>query len=93
MAQLEMSNAAVEDGTTMDDPAFLMEAMEARQAVEEASDAGSLRSMLNDNAAAQRGLEKELREAFAAGDMDAAKQLVWRLTYLVRLGEAIVDKL
>lgn len=91
--QLERGDAAVGEATTMDDPAFLAEAMEARQAVEEAVDTATLRCMLDDNAAAQRGMEEELQAAFAAGDMHVAQRLVAKLTYLVRLGEAIVDKL
>lgn len=90
---MEQKHAATEEGTTTDNPAFLVEAMEARQAVEEEQDPATLRSMLDDNAAAQRAIEKKLGDAFAAGDLERAQQLVWRLTYTVRLGEAIVDKL
>lgn len=90
---MEQNDAAVEEGTTVTDPAFLMEAMEARQAVEDADDHATLRRMLDDNAAAQRAVENELQSAFAAGDLASAQGLVARLTYLVRLGDAIVDKL
>lgn len=91
--QLEQQGMAPAEGLTVDDPAFLMEAMEARQAAEDTDDPRVLRTMLDENAETQRGIEKELSAACAGGRWEEAQQLVWRLTYVVRVAEAIVDKL
>ncbi len=84
---------APQEGLTVDDPAFLMEVMEAHQAAEDEMDRNVLRTMLDDNAHTQHAIEQQLAAAFEQGKWAEAQQLVWRLTYVVRVAEAIVDKL
>lgn len=78
---------------TIADPELLMEVMEARERVEASADAAELAALRESARARQRGVEAELSAAFKAGDYAEAAALVARLTYYVRLEEAITAKL
>jgi hypothetical protein len=83
-----------------------MEVMEAREAVEEADDPGELRKMLAQNREAQARLVEQIGEVLdgdgkeeddeGANDAAAtqrAQELAARLSYLVRIQQAIEAKL
>eukprot|EP00899_Mesostigma_viride_P022838 jgi/Mesvir1/3739/Mv15015-RA.1 len=69
------------------DPALLMEVMELREAVEEASSDGELQG-LRDQAAVEESLEA-LSSAFARNDLVAAQRAAVRLRYMAKVEEEI----
>lgn len=77
------------DGATIDDPEVLAEAMETREALAEASDAGAIATLARRAAEIIAGCRAGLRAAFAAGDLDRAQRLTLRLAYLEKLADEI----
>ncbi len=75
------------DGQTIDDPELLMEAMEMREALADATDAASVKGVLDHASAAAESCRQDLARAFAAGDRAAAHRLTLRLKYLSKLVE------
>lgn len=67
--------------------------MEAREEVEAEEDQERLVKMHTANKQRAAAVCEELSKAFAAGDIDAARQLTAQLSYWVRLEEAIAAKL
>lgn len=67
--------------------------MEAREEVEAEEDQERLVQIHTANKQREAAVCKELSQAFAANDLDRARQLTAQLSYWVRLEEAIADKL
>lgn len=67
--------------------------MEAREEVEAEDDQERLVKMHTANKQREAAVLEQLSKAFAAGDLEAARQLTTQLTYWARLEEAIAAKL
>jgi hypothetical protein len=67
--------------------------MEAREEVEAEEDQERLVQMHTANKQREAATCQQLSKAFAAGDLEAARQLTAQLSYWVRLEEAIAAKL
>ena len=74
---------------TIDDPAVLMEAMETREALAEAEDAGAVAAVARRNADALAACREALADAFAAADLETAGRLTHRLAYLAKLADEV----
>ncbi|WP_245795472.1 Fe-S protein assembly co-chaperone HscB [Thioalkalivibrio denitrificans] len=78
-----------EERDTADDPAFLMEQMELREALEEApaeaDPLGRLDSLSADINARRQGLSDQLSESLDAGRLDEAKALVLKMRFYDKL--------
>jgi hypothetical protein len=61
--------------------------------VEETDDKLELHHLMQANQRQQQEVVAQLKEAFAADDTDRAARLTTHLTYLVRLGQAILEKI
>lgn len=91
--QLQKEGHGACEGLTITDPELLDYVMEVRGDIEEAEDRDALSAMLAD---ANKRIEKiitELKKTFGIGDYDHAAELTTQLRYLVRIKEAIIDKL
>jgi molecular chaperone HscB len=75
------------DGVTVHDKALLMEAMEAREALSEAEDAGAVEALMAQAQADADAVTKELSELFRSQDLDRAVRATLRLKYLRKLAE------
>jgi hypothetical protein len=53
----------------------------------------STQAMLAESKGRQEGLLVQLGDAFSAGDLDAAAEVTTKLRYVVRIQEAILEKL
>lgn len=82
-----------EDGRTIADPELLMEAMEWREALEEAGDAAALSALAARIAGETTTVVGRLGAAFAADDLDGATRDALRLSYLSKLGYELRRKL
>jgi molecular chaperone HscB len=78
-----------DDGATIDDPIVLAEALETREALEEAGDAAAIAAVAERAEATAAACRGDLARAFAAGDLDEALRLVTRLGYLAKLGDDV----
>ncbi|MDX2102746.1 MAG: Fe-S protein assembly co-chaperone HscB [Alphaproteobacteria bacterium] len=74
---------------TIRDPTLLMEAMEAREALEEATDLAAVEALAARQRADRDSCLASLQQLFDAGDLDGAEAVTLRLTYLAKLGEDI----
>lgn len=72
---------------SIDDPAMLAEAMELREALADAEDAAAVEVLLQRARGEIATAERELAQAFGSDDLDAARHLAHRLSYLVKLTE------
>ena len=93
---LELNDAAItENCSELVDMSLLMEVMELREEIDEASDdADILRTLLGQNEERMERVVKLLGEAFDwRGDMEEARRLTAQLQYWKRIEEKIVDKL
>jgi hypothetical protein len=61
--------------------------------VEETEDKLELHHLMQANQRQQQQLVAQLKDAFAADDTEQALQLTTQLTYVVRLGQAILEKI
>jgi molecular chaperone HscB len=75
------------EGHTVNDPELLMEAMEMREALDDAADKITIDAMIKDTRKQARACEKDLGAAFDNQSYDAAKKLATRLRYLVKMTE------
>lgn len=75
------------EGHTVNDPALLMEAMEMREALDEADSRDVVDTMIRDTRKQARACEAELGQVFAARDFDKAQKLTTRLRYLMKMTE------
>lgn len=73
--------------------ATLLQVMEAREEVEAEQDQERLVKLHTSNKQREAAVCQELSQAFAAGDLERARQLTAQLSYWVRLEEAIAAKL
>jgi len=75
------------DGVTVHDQALLIEAMESREALDEAQDAAAVEAIARKAASDAAGVAAALSAHFAGGDLDAATRATLRLKYLRKLAE------
>eukprot|EP01025_Chloroclados_australasicus_P016464 TRINITY_DN18278_c0_g2_i1.p2 TRINITY_DN18278_c0_g2~~TRINITY_DN18278_c0_g2_i1.p2 ORF type:complete len:245 (+),score=22.37 TRINITY_DN18278_c0_g2_i1:25-759(+) len=82
-----------EEEGTIEDPQLLQSIMEAREAIEDTEDPQELQQLRNQNLQRQSKLCDSLSNAFQNQDKDTCTHLINELTYVERLGVAILDKL
>ncbi|MFH1804010.1 MAG: Fe-S protein assembly co-chaperone HscB [Pseudomonadota bacterium] len=84
---LRMAGHAPEggEGHTVNDPELLMEALEMREALSDATDRGAIDAMIRDVRGSARDCEADLAAALDSGAYDRAKKLATRLTYLQKM--------
>ncbi|MDP2700145.1 Fe-S protein assembly co-chaperone HscB [Thalassospira sp.] len=84
---LRMAGQAPEggEGHTVNDPELLMEALEMREALSDATDRSAIDAMIRDVRGAARDCEADLASALNAGAYERAKKLATRLTYLQKM--------
>ncbi|MCC9625475.1 Fe-S protein assembly co-chaperone HscB [Thalassospira sp. MA62] len=75
------------EGHTVNDPQLLMEAMEMREALDEADDKITIDAMIKDTRKQARACEQDLANAFDTDDFETAKKLTTRLRYLMKMTE------
>ncbi len=75
------------DSHTVSDPALLIEAMEAREALAEADSAAAVEGLAAANRAAVADCIDGLAAAFGQGDLDAAERVALRLKYRMKFAE------
>ena len=73
----------------MSDPELLMEAMEMREALAEARDAGAIAKVAAHMNSERKATLVSLSKAFAGDDRDAARAATLRLKYLTKLDDEI----
>ncbi|WP_339778805.1 Fe-S protein assembly co-chaperone HscB [uncultured Thalassospira sp.] len=84
MAGVEPEGGA---GQTVNDPALLMEAMEMREALDDAGDRAKIDAIIRDVRKMARDCEKEVATAMNGGAYDAARKLTTRLRYLLKMAQ------
>jgi len=82
LLKLAGRNAAVSHDQTVNDPALLMEAMEAREQLSEAASVDEVEQLQVEAGAKAIDLIAQLSRAFAAEDYDRADKLATRFKYL-----------
>ncbi|WP_114087203.1 Fe-S protein assembly co-chaperone HscB [Thalassospira profundimaris] len=75
------------EGQTVNDPALLMEAMEMREALDDAGDRAAIDAIIRDVRKMARDCEKEVATAINGGAYDAARKLTTRLRYLLKMAQ------
>ncbi|KAJ1865037.1 molecular chaperone [Coemansia sp. RSA 989] len=86
---LELSGRAVREEDQVTNPELLMEVMEMREQIEAATNSEQIATLQKHNEAEIAAAIRELSQAFAAGNLDAAQREANRLQYLRRAGQAI----
>ena len=87
---LETGTSVLDDETRTAPPALLMEVMEVREAIDEATDGGALEALVAANDARIVDASARLREKVAAGDLEAASNVVVELNFYGKIeGEAL----
>ncbi len=76
-----------DEGRTIDDPELLMEAMEKREALSEATTAQAVESLTRDAANQRAALVDSLSALFAAADKVGLRTAILRLAYLDKFAE------
>lgn len=89
---LRLSGVNVDEEGTIHDPALLMEIMELREEVEEATDSDKLVNIKEQNKKKMLECENALKEVFQSGDIMHAVPLVQRMTYYHKIIEEITRK-
>ena len=77
------------DTHTVHDPDLLMEAMEMREALQDADSTAALRPLIEQTREQARGCEQDLAAAFDGENYEDAARLMLRLRYLLKLNEEI----
>lgn len=75
------------DGRTIDDPALLMEAMEAREALSEAGSVAEVQALERTSSAARAAAIDALRDLFDRDDKAGIRRAILRLAYLDKFVE------
>lgn len=75
------------DGRTVDDPALLIEAMEAREALADAQSVGDVQTLEQRSRGDRSAQIDNLSALFDAGDKDAIRRAILRLAYLDKFVE------
>jgi len=75
------------DGKTIDDPDLLMEAMEAREALQEAASADAVDALAEQARKQTRDALKELSDLFLQDDKPAIRKTLLRLRYFDKFAE------
>eukprot|EP01023_Acetabularia_acetabulum_P066778 TRINITY_DN9066_c0_g2_i1.p1 TRINITY_DN9066_c0_g2~~TRINITY_DN9066_c0_g2_i1.p1 ORF type:complete len:245 (-),score=12.44 TRINITY_DN9066_c0_g2_i1:61-795(-) len=83
----------LDDEGTMEDPELLMQIMEERERLEETEDQQQLLDMRQSNTQKQQQLTSQLTLAFQKEQREEIRKLIIELTYIVRLGEQILEKI
>lgn len=77
----------IDQATTVADPALLMEAMEMREALEEAETPDDVAALIRQAEEMVAACQADIAQDFAADDLDAAGAATTRLKYLTKLAE------
>ena len=86
---LETGTSVLDDETRTAPPALLMEVMEVREAIDEATDGGALEALVAANDARIVDASARLREEVDGGDLEAASNVVVELNFYGKIeGEA-----
>ena len=87
---LETGTSVLDDETRTAPPSLLMAVMEVREAIDEATDGGALEALVAANDARVVDANARLREEVAAGDLEAASNVVVELNFYGKIeGEAL----
>lgn len=78
-----------DDAARVDDPALLMEVMEAREVIEGAREEGDVVGVREENEGRIRTSEEVLAGAFARDDIEGAREEAVRLRYWVNIRESV----
>ncbi len=89
---LELRGRALEEKESATDVEFLSEVMEANEELSDVSSPASLAAFSARNRLALGKIVEEVREAFAAGDIDAAREATVRMRYYSNLQDKVVEK-
>ncbi|KAF3793055.1 Iron-sulfur cluster co-chaperone protein [Nymphaea thermarum] len=90
---LQLEGVHVDQEKTISDPELLMEAMEIRESVDEATDAKSLNHVKSQIDSKLEHWRNLFRNAFRSRDFEDAVNSIQRMTYYERAVEEIVKKL
>ncbi|KAJ3046018.1 hypothetical protein HDV00_003766 [Rhizophlyctis rosea] len=88
LSQVDMK---VEESSSLEDPELLMEVLEARELLEEATSEEEMGEVAKQNDERLQETISELSDAFAAGNMDRARDLTVRLQYWTNIKRAIQE--
>ena len=87
---LETGTSVLDDETRTAPPALLMEVMEVREAIDEATDGGALEALVAANDARVVDANARLRAEVDGGDLEAASNVVVELNFYGKIeGEAL----
>lgn len=86
---LELLGAPLDEAETLQDPAFLMQQMELREALDEAHDAQARAHLRGEVEGLWGATWSALRRAIDAGDLTEARRILQRLQFLKRFLEHI----
>lgn len=81
------------EGLTITDPELLEPVMELREEVDAAQTPEELRPILEGVEAEERRCVGDLSAAFAAGELERAFEISTVLRYVLRVKEAVIEKL
>ena len=90
--QLSLHGIELEEGSTITDPELLMEIMEIRERIEEANQPQA-KQIGKQNLDAIKDTIHSISHAFKRKDLETAKLQTTKLQYLVRIQEAVEDKI
>ncbi|KNC97743.1 Fe-S protein assembly co-chaperone HscB [Spizellomyces punctatus DAOM BR117] len=85
---LELNGVSIEEGESMNDPALLMEVLDARERLEEAHAQSEIEEIRRENEKRMEETIDQLSQAFRDRDLDAAKRLAIQLQYWVNIKKA-----
>ena len=87
---LETGTSVLDDETRTAPPSLLMEVMEVREAIDEATDGGALEALVAANDAKVEDAKARLRAEVDGGDLEAASNVVVELNFYGKIeGEAL----
>ncbi|KAJ3299499.1 hypothetical protein HK104_008688 [Borealophlyctis nickersoniae] len=86
---LEQGGVHVDEAASLDDPDLLMAVLDAREQLEEAETDEEVAAIGAENEKRLRETMKSLAEAFAAGDLDRARDLTIQLQYWTNIKRAV----